>query len=317
MRLARAALVFCAALLPHSAARAAEKKPAPAPKPAAAAAPAVDAAAEAYQRGDFSAALAEAKKRAAADPKDAAALLLIGRLHIEGAGVPRNVGEGLDWFRKAADAGSTDAAFRYGAAKLVGVDTAQDDKTARAYLEKAAMAGHGGAYNLLGEMALNAAEPNFAAAGDMFRKAASIGDPDAPYALGMLYKNGKGVAADAKTAVEWFTRAAGAGHTAAMVELAVAEFNGKGVERDRDTAIKWFRAAAERGNAVAQNRLAQILARGMGTPISLGEAAYWRDRAKKAGLNDADLDLLIGETAPTAPAPPREAAPRGASQKAP
>ncbi|MFM8858646.1 MAG: hypothetical protein ACKOEW_00835, partial [Methylocystis sp.] len=60
----------------------------------------------AYQRGDFKAAMSEAKKRLQINPKDAAALALIGQLYIEGAGVNRDAKQAMDWFRRAADLGN-------------------------------------------------------------------------------------------------------------------------------------------------------------------------------------------------------------------
>ena len=82
--------------------------------------PAVDLAFGAYQRGDYATALAEAKKRLAANPKDATAMTLIGRLYSEGAGVKRDRKLGLDWMRRAAEAGGAEAAYLYGAAVLLG-----------------------------------------------------------------------------------------------------------------------------------------------------------------------------------------------------
>jgi uncharacterized protein len=81
-----------------------------APVPAGASA-ARDLAFGAYQRGDYKAAMSEAKKRVDANPKDAAALTLIGRLYLEGAGVKRDVKHAMDWYRRGADAGAAEAAY--------------------------------------------------------------------------------------------------------------------------------------------------------------------------------------------------------------
>ncbi|MBM3625138.1 MAG: sel1 repeat family protein, partial [Alphaproteobacteria bacterium] len=74
-------------------------------------APAPDFAFGAYQRGDYAVAMKEAKKRIAANPKDAAALALIGRLYLEGAGVARDLSIAMEWFKRGADAGDGEAAF--------------------------------------------------------------------------------------------------------------------------------------------------------------------------------------------------------------
>ena len=226
----------------------------------------MDVAFGAYQRGDYATALAEAKKRLAANPKDATAMTLIGRLYSEGAGVKRDRKLGLDWMRRAAEAGGAEAAYLYGAAVLLGAEIPENRNVARAYLEKAATLDHPAALNLLGEIALDndGVTPDFKAALDYFQRAAAAGDPDAFYALGKLYKSGKGVDMDAAQAASWFEKGAEAGNIPATVELAILEFNGVGVAKDETAAAGLFRTAAQAGNAVAQNRLAYLLAQGRG-----------------------------------------------------
>ena len=249
----------------------------------------------AYQRGDFASAMQEAKKRLAGNPKDAAALTLIGRLYAEGAGVQRDPKQALDWFRRAAELSDTQGLYLYGAGLLADSPGPRERASAKAVLEKAAAQNHAAALNLLGEMALsNADAPDFEKALGFFRRAAEGGDADAKYALGELYKHGKGVAKDDRAAAQWFRAAADNGHSAALVELAILTFNGAGVPRDPASAVKLFRRAAELGNPVAQDRLAWLLAQGRGAPQNLAEARDWRDRARLAGLKDAELDLFLG-----------------------
>jgi TPR repeat protein len=264
-----------------------------------------DLAFSAYQDGEFARAMREAKQRLAANPRDAAALTLIGRMHAEGAGVARDLKQALEWFRRAAELGDAAGAYVYSAALLANSPSPKERETARVYLEKAAAQNHPAALNLLGEMALdnNGAFADFEKAAGLFRRAAELGDADAKYALGELYKHGKGVAKDDGEAAGWFGGAAEDEHTAAMVELAILKFNGSGVERDQPGAAKLFRKAATMGNAVAQNRLAYLLAQGLGVEKNVAEAAQWRDRSNKAGLKDARLDqLLSGSGASQSPA---------------
>lgn len=271
--------------------------------------PAADLAFGAYQRGDFVAARGEAEKRLAANPKDAAALTLIGRLYLDGQGVARDRAQAMQWFRRAADAGGRDAAYFFGAAALTGRDIAKDHALARAYLEKAQ--DHPAALELLGEASLenDGKEPDFARAIGYFRRAAQLDNSDAAYALALLYKTGRGVAADPAEAANWLRKASEAGHTAAMVEFAIMEFNGVGVTRDRADAVKLLRRAATAGNIVAQNRLARLLAEGLGVEKNHSEAMLWNSRAKAAGLVDDKLDALLAaataaaqKPAPAAPA---------------
>lgn len=248
----------------------------------------------AYQRGDFKTALLEAKKRLQINPKDAAALALIGQLYIEGAGVDRDAKQAMDWFRRAGDLGNAEAAYIYGAALLQGLNVPKDRNRARNYLEKAAALTHGSALHLLGEMALeNEGKPaDFLRALDYFKRADAAGNADASYALGVLYKTGKGLDKDLNTAAFYFKRAADLDLSAAMVEYAIMQFNGVGAPRDQQAAITLLRRAGMAGNAVAQNRLAHIYAEGLGVAPDLAQARYWRDKAREGGLADAALDFL-------------------------
>jgi len=256
--------------------------------------PTPDLAYGAYQRGDFKAAMAEAKKRLQTNPKDPAALGLIGQLYMEGAGVSRDAKAAMDWFRRAADVGNGESAYIYGAALLQGLNVAKDRVRANFYLQKAAAQNHGAALHLLGEMELeNDGRPSdFVKALDYFKRADALGEADASYALGVLYKTGKGVEKDLSQAAIYFKRAADLDLPAAMVEYAIMLFNGAVAPRDQAAAMTLLRRAAVRDNSVAQNRLAHIYAQGLGVPTDLPEARYWRDKARSGGLTDASLDFL-------------------------
>jgi TPR repeat protein len=295
--IARLLMVLLSLFAAAGSTRSAEKKPL-APS---AAATDVDLAYGAYQRRDYAVAMAEAQKRVAANPKDAAALTLIGQLYAEGAGAPIDGKKALEWYRRGADAGGADAAYRYGAAALIGKDMARNHGLARVYLEKAALQEHPAALHMLGELALenNGGPPDFQMAISYFRRAAAGGVPDSEYALAEFYKTGSGVPNDEKTAADWLKRASDHGFVPAMVELAIARFNGAGTERDPAGALQLFRKAAQMGNPVAQNRLAHLLAEGRAVEKNLAEAAQWNARARSSGLVDSSLDALLGSPPPT------------------
>ena len=107
-----AATRFCVLLLALSACAAAAAQTTPPASPALAPSPLAppslspppltpppDVAFGAYQRGEYAVAMREAKKRVADNPKDTAALALIGRLYAEGAGVARDHKQAMEWFR--------------------------------------------------------------------------------------------------------------------------------------------------------------------------------------------------------------------------
>jgi len=261
--------------------------------PAAPLAAPVDLAYGAYQRGDHATAMREAQKRVEANPRDAAALSLIGRLYAEGASVPRDAKIAATWFRRAADTGDPNGSYLYGASLLQGKSGVQERKIAKTYLERAAAQNHGAALNLLGEMALDSGD--LAGARGFFKRGAEAGDADAAYAMGEMSKHGKGAEKNDAEAARWFADAAKQDHSGALVELAIIKFN---VEHDPAAAAELLRKSAKLGNAVAQNRLAYLLARGDGAPRDLAEAEKLRDLARAQGLEDPGLDELLARSGP-------------------
>ena len=141
--------------------RAAELAEAPAvapsePKPAKTAdqANTPDLAYGAFQRGHYLTALAEAKKRLAANPKDGVAMTLIGQLYDQGLGVAQDPKQAAHWYGEAAKQGDMEGTFLYGLAKLTGKGLPQDRAGAAALFTKAAAMNHPGALYNLGVLAV-------------------------------------------------------------------------------------------------------------------------------------------------------------------
>ncbi len=256
--------------------------------------PPPDAAFGAYQRGYFLSALREAEKRVAANPKDAAAMTLIGEIYHDGMAVKTDTAEAARWYRLASALGDKQAQFQLGVLLLDGADGVPKDRAAaKALFEKAAAQGLASALYNLGVLALEADDPakaDYAAAADYFRRAADAGDGNAAYSYGVLLRQGRGVPLDIAKSAQWLKRSADAGIIAGQVEYAIMLFNGVGVQRDEAGAAKIFMLAAARRNPIAQNRLAHLYVSGRGVPRDLVQAAVWNGLAKAAGLEDKDLD---------------------------
>lgn len=86
------------------------------------------------------------------------------------------------------------------------------------------------------------------------------GDLKSAYKLGLLWSQGKKVAADYHTAAEWFERAAQGGYPKAMVKIAEMYALGQGVEKSPKTALTWYEKAAHRGSRAAMAQLGVIYA---------------------------------------------------------
>jgi uncharacterized protein len=256
----------------------------------------------AFQRGYYVTALDEAMKAIAANPKDAAAMTLIGELYRTGEGVKPDGAEAERWYKLAADLGDRAARFELGLMLLTGEGgVAKDRASAAALFEEAAAQGHAGALYNLGVMAIEGDDkdkPDFAKAAELFRRAAELGDGDAAYSYGELLRSGRGVDLDTEEAARWIKRSADAGIVAGEVDYAIMLFNGEGVMRDEAAAAKLFGKAAAQNNPIAQNRLAHLYATGRGVKQNLAEAAAWNVLAEKAGIKDAQLDALTSDLTP-------------------
>jgi TPR repeat protein len=183
--------------------------------------------------------------RAAAERGFAAAQVRLGRILLDGAGLPKNEEEALAWFRTAARGHDADGM------NMVG----------RCYENGWGIA------------------PDPAMAAEWYRKAAEAGDSWGQYNLGHMLLDGNGVAADAPRAFVWYRKAADQGHARAMNLVARCLEHGWGVERDAEAARRWYRASAQGGCFRGQYNWATIL-RADGR---LAEAEFWFRAAAEHG----------------------------------
>lgn len=90
----------------------------------------------------------------------------------------------------------------------------------------------------------------------IFSEQAGSGDPDAMFALGLLYGRGRGAPLDDTAAVQWLARAVELGHVGARTSLGYHYDLGLGVPRDPRRAEALYGEAATAGDMVAANNLA-------------------------------------------------------------
>ena len=247
----------------------------------------------AYQRGYFLTALHEAEQRVATDPKDAAAMTLIGEIYSDGYAIAAQPGGGGALVPRRRRLGDREAAFALGIMQLNGETGAPADRAAaKALFEHAAAKGQAGALYNLGVMALEGA-PAASPISPRRRRPISAAPPrrataTRAYSYGVLLREGKGVSLDIGESARWLKRAADAGVAAGQVEYAIMLFNGVGVTKDEAGAAKLLLRAAARNNPIAENRLAHLYVHGRGVPKDLVEAATWNRFAKAAGIDDPD-----------------------------
>jgi TPR repeat protein len=256
----------------------------------------------AYQRGNFLFALKEAERRLDDNPKDAAAMTLIGAIYHDGAAVSRSDLESSRWYRLASNLGDPQAAYELGVLLLEGADGVPKDRdAAKEQFERAAAKNQPAALYNLGVIALDASDgrkPDFAKAAQLFLRAAYAGDDDGAYSYGVMLREGKGVPPDIVESAHWLKRAADAGVVAGQVEYAIMLFNGEGATKDEAGAVKLLKIAAAKGNPIAQNRIAHLYAVGRVVERDMAKAAAWNSFAKAAGLADQSLDVATANLTP-------------------
>jgi Flp pilus assembly protein TadD len=180
---------------------------------------ALDEAVQAYQKGDYSAALDEFRKLAEQDLPEAR--LYLGVMYVKGEGVSQDYSEAVKWFTKAAEQGLAEAQLSLGFMYYGGKGVKQD----------------------------------YAEAAKWFRKAADQGHADAQFSLGIMYEYELGVPLDYREAEKYFSKAAEQGHAEAQFSLGVMYQFGIGVRQNYVKAHMWYSiAAANDFEEGAQNR---------------------------------------------------------------
>ena len=194
--------------------------------------------------------------RSAAECGVAAAQVRLGRMLLDGAGMPRDRTAALLWFRRAA---------------------AQRDPEALNMVGRCQESGWGTAV-ALGQAAAS------------YRASAEGGHDWGQYNFGNLLFDGRGAQRDRPQALRWYLRAACQGHARAMNLLGRCLEEGWGCGRRPDEALYWYGRSAAAGYFRAQFNYAALLAE-RGSPAT---AAQWFAQALAGG--DAAMHRAIAIT---------------------
>ncbi len=133
---------------------------------------------------------------------------------------------------------------------------------------------------------------DYATARRLWEPLAAKNDPDALFNLGLLYKNGQGVARDYKQAMAYFKQAALYGSVDAAYNLGVMYLGREYGYPSKKDALYWWQQAAEAGHPESQYNLGVMYAYGMGTKADGKQAIEWWTRAARQGNRNA-IEALI------------------------
>jgi len=122
---------------------------------------------------------------------------------------------------------------------------------------------------------------------------ATEGNPEAQFRLGMMYLQGRGVAADQTMAMRWFKLAVEKHHIGASIAMAHFLFDKASPHYDPDTALALLRDVGQQGVTEAQAYLGELYRKGGGVSQDFDEARRWYqlaaakgDIASQAGLGE-------------------------------
>lgn len=171
---------------------------------------------------------------------DPAAAYYLGKMYLEGLGIPKNVTRARSLFQTADMGYYFPASAELGKLLLTGADQIP-------------------------------AEPAKGLA--LLKKAAHAGEAEAAFELGMAYAHGTNVEQNLNYAFGYYLKAALQGHMKAQYALAKLYMEGRGVPQDYNEAMKWLTRSAYQGYVLAQVALADI--RMTDKRLKNAGEAYW------------------------------------------
>lgn len=99
-----------------------------------------------------------------------------------------------------------------------------------------------------------------------YTELASLGNPVAMNALGLIYTKGSGVAVNEQEGIKWLEKAAQAGYAKAWYNLGILYHEGVSTTTDPVKAIQYFEKAATAGYSSAYTAWGRMVMRGNGVP---------------------------------------------------
>lgn len=177
--------------------------------------------------------------------------------------------QALAQLQQLAQSGSSVAAYLYASELLQQPSLSSEQQASIApLLRQSATAGHPEAYYLLGVAAeaglLETTANGVQAAAAFYRTAAERYFPRAMLKLGMLYRDGSGVAQDLLQASRWFYLCTRQGNAQCAFFAGVMLEDGEGGPADPKAAVRLYQYAIDGGHSGAMNRLGLMYLYGNG-----------------------------------------------------
>ena len=233
------------------------------------------------------------------------AMYLCGRILWLDYSDEKAVKEGMEWIRRAADAGYSEAQYQVGEAYAGWPPAAakEDLNEAIVWYRKAAEQDHVPAMEDLarclegdlgeGQERQGVTEADLREAFKWYMAAADQGSCAGQYGAAVMLRDGRGAQKDINSAAELFEAAAYQGHGEAAYETAVRYARGEGVEQSWEQAYKWARVAEDVLGEYFFDRDEIFLTSGDGQ--TLKQAASKRLDADAIAAMDKEAEELLAD----------------------
>lgn len=239
-------------------------------------------------------------QKAAANPKPRRTIYMkLAQAYATGWGVEKNDATALEWYKKAANAGSVKASAQVIRAYMKGIGVAANPAEADAWMEKMFAERPDRLYPIAKSFAAGVDLPqSLPKAFALAMRAAENGNKKAMRYVARAYEKGLGVTADAAKANQWYAKAgivrsAGKGTKKSESPL-YAEAKSYEIKGENEKAFALYSQAAEQGDSMAMMRVALSYTTGVGVGQDVDKAYIWYRKAAEAGNAEAQYHLGLG-----------------------
>jgi uncharacterized protein len=218
----------------------------------------------------------------------------IGLMYADGNGVPKDPAQAIIWFRRAATGGDSIAQYNLALMYKRGAGVPKDNNEYLRWLTAAADQNLIPAQLDLASFCLHPADGtalDAARAIHYYELAAQHGSDRATVALGNIFATGLPGKPDYDLAVKWYRVAADHGQADGKFGLGERYALGQGVALDLTEARRLFTAAADQGQVNAQYNLAVMYEEANGTPADPALARHYFQLAAEQGMPQAQFRL--------------------------
>lgn len=211
----------------------------------------------------------------------------------QGRGIKADFAKAMQFYRKAASFGHTEAMIQLGLILLKGLLAQQPSpREGISWLKRALQQSCNVDPSILHELGLALETPGVSLIPDeefafqLFARAAELGYAPSQYKLGLAYEQGiLGCPVDPQSSIHWYKEAAEQGDPEAQIAMSCWCLTGADdiFPQDSEKAYDWARLAAEKGDTRAMYALGSYIEEGIGVEANINEAKRWYKRAAAQG----------------------------------